>query len=53
MKLERISPRNRSLIITHVANAVAALGSGMIITGVWPYLQAVSGKLLFKTTSMI
>ena len=44
MILRKISFRTRSLILTHGANLISSLGSGMVITGIWPYLKAVSCK---------
>ena len=46
MLAKKISHRTQSLIVTHVANLISALGSGMVTTGIWPYLQAVSVPFL-------
>ena len=41
MKL-KCSSRTLSLFIAHIGNLIASLGSAIIITGLWPYVQRVS-----------
>ena len=41
-KLRNIDPRIRSLFIVHTSMLIFSMGNSIIVTGIWPYLQAVS-----------
>ena len=44
--------RIRSLFMVHLSMLIFSLGNSIIVTGVWPYLQAVSAKLLRNESSI-
>ena len=41
-KLRNVDPRIRSLFIVHTSMLIFSMGNSIIVTGIWPYLQAVS-----------
>ena len=43
-KLKNIDPRIKSLFIVHLSMLIFSMGNSIIVTGIWPYLQAVSIK---------
>ena len=41
-KIRNTDPRIRSLFIVHTSMLIFSMGNSIIVTGIWPYLQAVS-----------
>ena len=41
-KVRNTDPRIRSLFIVHTSMLIFSMGNSIIVTGIWPYLQAVS-----------
>ena len=50
-KVRNTDPRIRSLFIVHTSMLIFSMGNSIIVTGIWPYLQAVSilSKVLCRT----
>ena len=46
-RLANIDPRIKSLYIVHASMLIFSLGNSIIVTGIWPYLQAVRMKNAF------
>jgi hypothetical protein len=44
IRLKKMDSRVRSLFIVHISMLILSLGSSIIYTGIWPYLQRVRKK---------